>query len=208
MATPTKEPLVIPAEIYDAMVAHCTRASARACCGILGGIPPRASAIYPLGNNAVNPHRYEANPRDLIRTVGDLRERALAIVAIYHYCPASPPIPSRTDLYENHYGTTPRVIVSLGEVVSVRVWELNDQSYEELDWRVLPPEKGSVSEYHFGSAAVEQNASVGESFSAFRSILSRAVRWLRPSSGAPIARIGNSSSAGRDPMWDPSLDGS
>jgi proteasome lid subunit RPN8/RPN11 len=207
MATPTKVPLVIPAEIYDAMVAHCTRASARACCGILGGIPPLASAIYPLGNNAVNPHRYEADPRDLIRTVGDLRERGLAMVAIYHYSPASPPIPSQTDLDENHYGNTPRVIVSLGEVVSVRVWELTDQSYEELDWRVLPRQEGGASEYHFGSAAVEQNTLVRESSSTLRSILARAVRWLRPSSGAPIARIGSSSGAGRDPMWDPSLDG-
>jgi [CysO sulfur-carrier protein]-S-L-cysteine hydrolase len=208
MATPTKEPLVIPAEIYDAMVAHCTRASARACCGILGGSPPQASAIYPLGNVAANPRRYEADSSDLIRTAIDLRDRDLTIVAIYHYSPASPPIPSQTDLAENHYGDTPRVIVSLGKTISVRVWRLTAQSYDELDWRILRHKEGAGSEHHFGLMAAEQNASVRESSTSLRSILWRAVRWLRPSPSAPIARIGDSSSVGRDPMWDRSMDGS
>jgi hypothetical protein len=66
MAKPTKEPLVIPVEIYHAMIAHCTRASAGACCGILGGIPPRALAIYPLRNIAVNPYRYDADQRIIL----------------------------------------------------------------------------------------------------------------------------------------------
>jgi proteasome lid subunit RPN8/RPN11 len=208
MAMPTKEPLVIPAEIYDAMVADCTRASARACCGILGGSPSRVSAIYPLGNIAVNPRRYESNGSDLLQAAIDLRERGLMIAAIYHYSPGSPPIPSQTDLDENYYGETPRVIVSLGKSVSVRVWRLARQSYDELDWRILPRGKGSVSEYHFGSLADDQNAAVGESWSSVSSILVRAVGWLRPSSGVAIARSRDSSRAGRDPMWDPSLDGS
>jgi [CysO sulfur-carrier protein]-S-L-cysteine hydrolase len=204
MATPTKERLVIPAEIYDAMLAHCTRAPARTSCGILGGIPPRVSAIYPLVNIAVNVHRYEADHDNLIRAAVDMRKRGLTIAAIYHSSPSRPAVPTQTDLDENYYGEIPRVIVSLGKVVFVRVWQLNAQRFVELDWRVLPREKGLRPKNDFGWPADEQIAAVVESRSAFTSIFTRAARWLRPSSGGPI---GDSPNGGPDPMWDPSLDG-
>src|SRR4051812_48250043 len=35
--------LLLTAQAYDAMIAHCVKGSALACCGILAGIPPRAS---------------------------------------------------------------------------------------------------------------------------------------------------------------------
>ncbi|MFI5460917.1 MAG: Mov34/MPN/PAD-1 family protein [Isosphaerales bacterium] len=49
---PAAEPLLIPRDIHDEMVAHCVREAPLECCGILGGIPPRVSSFHPMRNVA------------------------------------------------------------------------------------------------------------------------------------------------------------
>ncbi|MCA1685857.1 MAG: M67 family metallopeptidase, partial [Planctomycetia bacterium] len=90
-----------------------------------------------LRNSDASETRYNADPRDLIRAVVDLRARGAEILAIYHSHPRWPAIPSRTDLRENHYGHVPRIIVSLlGPEPDVRVWRLDPETYTELPWRL------------------------------------------------------------------------
>ncbi len=107
------DPLEIPRDLHDAMVAHCVREAPLECCGILGGFPPRVSSFHPLRNRPASETRYDADPRDLIDAVVALRQRGAEILAIYHSHPRWQAIPSRTDLEENHYGPLPRIIVSL-----------------------------------------------------------------------------------------------
>ncbi len=71
------------------------------------------SSFHPLRNAASSETRYDADPRELIDAVVSLRQRGAEILAIYHSHPRWAAIPSRTDLRENHYGTVPRIIVSL-----------------------------------------------------------------------------------------------
>ena len=132
------EPLIIPADIHDAMVAHCRRETPRECCGLLGGVRPRVSSFHPLRNVAPQGEtRYDADPRDLIAAVTSLRAEHAEILAIYHSHPRWAPIPSATDLRENHYGDVPRIIVSLlGPEPEVRVWRLDPDCYTELPWRL------------------------------------------------------------------------
>jgi proteasome lid subunit RPN8/RPN11 len=132
-------PLLIPRAIHDAMVAHCLRDAPLECCGLLGGIPPTVSSIFPLRNAQASETRYTADSRDLIAAVQALRARAAQILAIYHSHPRWAAVPSRTDLAENHYGDVPRIIVSLlDDPPEVRVWRLDADSYEELPWRLAP----------------------------------------------------------------------
>lgn len=129
--------LIIPAEFHDPMVAHCLREAPLECCGLLGGVPPVVSSFHPLRNASASEVRYDADPRDLIAAVQSLRVRGAEILAIYHSHPCWEPIPSRTDLAENHYGDVPRIIVGLlGETPEVRAWRLGPDSYEELAWRI------------------------------------------------------------------------
>src|SRR5262249_39150906 len=131
-------PLEIPRDLHDAMVAHCRSESPLECCGILAGVAPRVSSLHPLRNAARSETRYNADPRDLIDVVVALRERGTEILAIYHSHPRWKPIPSNTDLEENHYGPVPRIIVSLlSEPPEVRVWRLEPDSYQELDWKLV-----------------------------------------------------------------------
>jgi len=128
--------LEIPRKFLEAMVQHCLREAPLECCGLLGGIAPRVSSFHPLGNAAASETRYDADPRDLIEAVLALRERKAEILAIYHSHPRWEAVPTRTDLAENHYGTVPRIIVSLlGDTPTVRAWQLAADSYLELPWR-------------------------------------------------------------------------
>ena len=113
MAASAKPDVVIPAEVYEAMISHCGEDAARRSCGILAGKPPCATAIYRLRNIAANPDRYESDPNALLAAFIDQRRRGLAVVAIYHSCrPGNDPVPNRWDIAENYYGDTPRVIIS------------------------------------------------------------------------------------------------
>ena len=129
--------LEIPREIHDAMVAHCVYDAPLECCGLLGGVFPEVSLFYPLANAAASETYYDADPRDLIRAVQDLRAREAEILAIYHSHPRWQAVPSQTDLATNHYGDVPRVIVSLlTDPPDVRVWTLSADRYEPVPWRI------------------------------------------------------------------------
>jgi [CysO sulfur-carrier protein]-S-L-cysteine hydrolase len=137
-------PLEIPRDFHDAMVAHCQRESPLESCGILGGVSPRVSSIYPLHNELVSETRYYADPQDVIQAQIALREQRADILAIYHSHPRSHAEPSRIDLVENYYGPVPRIIVSLsGKTPEVRVWRLDADSFQELPWRIIEREDGT-----------------------------------------------------------------
>jgi proteasome lid subunit RPN8/RPN11 len=131
-------PLVIPDDIHGAMVDHCRREVPLMACGILGGLPPRASSFHPLRNAAASEIRHDADPVDLINAVVALRDRGAELLAIYHSNPRWEAVPSQADISENHYGAVPRIIVSLlGPAPTVRVWRLDADSYRELPWRLV-----------------------------------------------------------------------
>src|SRR5262245_50739745 len=144
------EPLVkvleIPANIRDAMVAHCRREAPLECCGLLGGRSGRVSTFHPLLNIAKSETRYLADPRQSVGAWVWLREHNLEILAIYHSHPRSEAVPSATDLRENYWGETPRIIVSLlTEPPTIRNWRLDAVRYEELSWSLIEPQPGQPS---------------------------------------------------------------
>ena len=132
-------PLVIPEAIYDEMIAHSLRDAPLECCGLLSGFPPFVSKIHPLRNVLASETRYDADPGELIEAHLAFRARGAELLAIYHSHPHSTPIPSKTDLALNFHGDVPRIIVSLlGKKPEMRIWRLDEASYEELQWRITP----------------------------------------------------------------------
>jgi proteasome lid subunit RPN8/RPN11 len=134
-------PLEIPWRILAAMVEHCMREAPLEACGILAGRrEPWVDCLFPLRNELASRTRYNASPADLIAAIQAMRSNSSVMLALYHSHPASPAIPSRTDLELNHYGPLPRVIVSLaGPVPEVRIWRLEAERFEEVRWRALRP---------------------------------------------------------------------
>jgi proteasome lid subunit RPN8/RPN11 len=132
-------PLVIPEDIHDAMIAHSLRDAPLECCGLLSGFPPFVSKIHPLRNVLASEVRYDADPNDLIEAHLAFRARGAELLAIYHSHPRWTPIPSKTDLALNFHGDVPRIIISLlGKKPEMRIWRLEEDSYEELAWRITP----------------------------------------------------------------------
>ena len=133
-------PLEIPADLLDAMIAHCRREDPLECCGILGGVPPRVLSLHPLRNIAASETRYTADPKELIQAHVWLREQDREILAIYHSHPRWEAVPSATDVSQNYWGDMPRIIVSLlSDPPDVRVWRLNPHSFQELPWKLVRP---------------------------------------------------------------------
>jgi proteasome lid subunit RPN8/RPN11 len=209
MAKATPQSLLFTAQAYDAMIAHCVKGSALACCGILAGIPPTASVAYPLRNVANSPTRYIADWRDISRATKDLEGRGLEFVAIYHSRPETAAVPSPTDLRENAYGDLPRVIVAIGEFPSIRVWRLTKTYCEELTWRLQPREGGPTPEGDGGDDMQHEGAR-GVADQASPPFPSSALSWLfrrrRTSVRIPIRRLQDRPSLEPELMWDPALD--
>jgi proteasome lid subunit RPN8/RPN11 len=204
-----RQPLVIAAEVYDAMISHCAKSVPLASVGILAGIDRFASAIYPLKNAAESRVRYHTEASDLLRAVLDLRNRGLELVAIYHCRPGNAPVPGPTDLRENYYGDLPRVVVSLGEFPTIRVWTLTKRYCDELDWRLqsgdgeTSPAAALASAQH---SAGQCNDVVGDKRSQLSSVLRRVFGPWRAATRIAIGDLRDYSPRPPEPMWDPALD--
>jgi proteasome lid subunit RPN8/RPN11 len=135
--SPDSVDLRILPDIQQAMVDHCLTEKPLECCGILAGRHGHAWEIYKLPNADQSETRYNADPQALIKAVQEMRRNGTEIMAIYHSHPRWQPIPSQTDLKENHYGEVPRIIVGLlKSPPECRVWRFLNEPlrYEELTW--------------------------------------------------------------------------
>ena len=135
--SPDSVNLRILPDIQQAMVDHCLTEKPLECCGILAGRHGHAWEIYKLPNADQSETRYNADPQALIKAVQEMRRNGTEIMAIYHSHPRWQPIPSQTDLKENHYGEVPRIIVGLlKSPPECRVWRFLNEPlrYEELTW--------------------------------------------------------------------------
>lgn len=94
---------------YEELRRHGEETYPDECCGILVGEFSRETrvvrAIVRCTNVAPESlnHRYSIDPREVIGTQRDFRDRNLEIVGFYHSHPEHPPEWSSTDLEEAHW---------------------------------------------------------------------------------------------------------
>lgn len=125
----------IPAEIRDEIVAHSREDLPDECCGIVGGRDGTATTVYRARNKFASPLRYEVDPRDLIRIMGELEEAGEDLAAIYHSHTKSEAYPSQTDInLARNWPDPVYLICSLGEEDPVlRGFILADGKVEEVE---------------------------------------------------------------------------
>src|SRR5262245_30819973 len=99
------EKLQISRQFHADMLAQALSESPNECCGLLAGREGGVTHRYPLRNALASPVRYESDPRDLLAADKDMRQQGTELLAIYHSHPTSEPVPSRTDLERNFYGS-------------------------------------------------------------------------------------------------------
>jgi len=117
--------LTIPQTIIDAIVAHARRDFPLEACGILGGGDGAVSAHYPMANTDKSNEHFTMEPKEQFAVVKDLRNKELAMLAIYHSHPETPARPSAEDIRLALTPDVSYVIVSLAgaepEVKSFRI---------------------------------------------------------------------------------------
>lgn len=106
----------LPRYLYEEMVRHALDAWPNEACGILGGKGETARVFRGLANVADNPERrYMIAPADLLRTMRDLDENGLDLLAIFHSHPVTPAYPSATDISLAQYPDALYLILSLAD---------------------------------------------------------------------------------------------
>ncbi len=131
--------LQVPRSLYAAMLAHARAEQPNECVGLLAGHPDgRVVERYPLVNELASPRRFLSEPRSLFEAEKRRRAAGLEFLAIYHSHPASPAVPSRTDLENNYSEEVMNLIISLlpPEPVVKAYW-LTATDYRDAEFVVV-----------------------------------------------------------------------
>jgi proteasome lid subunit RPN8/RPN11 len=140
--------LRLPRPLFEEMLAQAEAESPNECCGLLAGrliprpgMPPLADVErrYPLVNELASPREFVTEGKSMFAATRDMDRLKLDMLAVYHSHPTSAPVPSKTDLERNWWPQLMVLIISLqGPKAEVRGWWLEEKSYREAEWEVLP----------------------------------------------------------------------
>ncbi len=131
--------LRLPRSIYEAMLAQARAELPNECVGLLAGTPDgKVRERYPLINALADPRRFESDPRSMFEAEKRRRQRNLEFLAVYHSHPASPPVPSRTDLELHYSEDVMDLIISLAppEPVMKAYW-LKQDGYDQGEFVIV-----------------------------------------------------------------------
>jgi proteasome lid subunit RPN8/RPN11 len=121
--------MVIPDAVMAAMVAHAREEAPRECCGLLIGKGDLVVRSVRAKNADPRATRYLIDPRDHFAAMREARSEGAEVIGAYHSHPASPPVPSPTDIAEANSGPDfVYVIVSL-VAEDVRAYQIADGGF-------------------------------------------------------------------------------
>lgn len=82
------------------MLAHAREAAPSECCGLLVGDRFSIERAVRARNRETSPTRYLIDPEDHFTAIHIARVEGKRVIGAYHSHPASPPVPSPTDIAE------------------------------------------------------------------------------------------------------------
>lgn len=114
--SPGSAPAVrIARQVLVDLRAHAREERPHECCGLLIGNREEILEAMPARNDRPSVDRYLINPEDHFRAIRHARAAGLAVIGAYHSHPATPAVPSTTDVEEAHEVGYLYLIVSLTE---------------------------------------------------------------------------------------------
>lgn len=121
--------LRIGSTLWRRVIDHLVGAAPAEGVGLLAGRGGRGSVeateFFPGTNLDASPTRYTMDPGQVIAAFGELDARGWDLAAIVHSHPATPPVPSVTDLHDANYPEALLLIVGLASTPPVaRAWRL------------------------------------------------------------------------------------
>jgi len=133
----------IEPQVLADMLAHARDQAPRECCGLLVGREDSVVRSVRAKNLDASATRYLIDPADHFKAIRAARADRLEVIGAYHSHPASPPVPSPTDVAEADSGPDFfYVIVSLVNA-EARAYRIDRGVYQpvELNARPLPRER-------------------------------------------------------------------
>lgn len=126
--------LSVSSEQAGSLVEHAQAELPNEACALLGGDADtgRVTSLHPARNRLASPYRYDVDPNDLVRIVHDIEARGEALVAIFHSHPATPAVPSPSDLREARYPVIHLVASLAGPSPAVRAWRITGGEAAEV----------------------------------------------------------------------------
>lgn len=132
------EPLDIPTQIYEAMVAHSRFTYPEEACGLLAADDRgRLRMVYCLTNADHSAVSYTIEPTEHFRALQHAESHGWELVGAFHSHPESPAWPSTTDVRRAAEPEWVYLIVGLNPVPEVRGFNLRVGSIAEVALRVV-----------------------------------------------------------------------
>ena len=131
--------LIIPRDLFDEILEHCSSAFPNEACGILAGKEGRVARVYAVTNIEPSPVSYFMDPGEQLHVQKQMRERKEEMVAIFHSHPYSPAYPSAKDVQLAFYDDTVYLIVglSVGKVNEIKAFTITEGNVREVGIRVV-----------------------------------------------------------------------
>jgi [CysO sulfur-carrier protein]-S-L-cysteine hydrolase len=111
--------LLLPADIFELMVAHCLDGYPLEACGLLAGVGEQVTRGYPTGNAAASSRVYTVEPRDQLRADLDAEAHGAELIGVWHSHTHTDAYPSPTDIKQAPDPGWHYVIISLRDVEPV-----------------------------------------------------------------------------------------
>ena len=126
--------LIMPAAVWEAVVAHARAVLPAEAVGYLAGAGNVVSYFLPVRNELDSPTAFRTDPRDALAAHKGMRAAGVDLLAVVHSHPTTAAVPSRHDLAGNPYGdAVVWLIVGLaGDAPDVRAWRLTETGFHTV----------------------------------------------------------------------------
>ena len=130
--------LVLPRKLVNQILTHAQQHEHSESCGLISASNGSPAHYYAVKNIAADPStRFEMEPVQQIAAMKHMREHDEDLFAIVHSHPASPPVPSATDMHEAGYPDAYYIIVSLNTrgVLEMRGFKIANGNMQPVELR-------------------------------------------------------------------------
>ena len=146
------EPVTLPREFIDQMVAHSREDQPNECCGVVARYADGRLKLFRATNAEASPYRFSIPPGELHYLYRTIEQEDGEVLVIYHSHTMSEARPSPTDANFSRMLEGPEdwpywLLVSLAEDLPlVRIWQMADGEALELELVAgdLPPDSSMV----------------------------------------------------------------
>ena len=130
--------LTIKKDIINQIFSHAKNDLPNEACGYLAGNNGVVTTAYTLTNIDHSPEHFSFDPAEQFKTVKDVRNKGLEILANYHSHPSTPARPSVEDIRLAYDPSISYVIISLANSEpSIKSFKIKDGTVEPEDIKII-----------------------------------------------------------------------